>query len=335
MGTAPSPRWLTDLGALCACHSTPGDEDAVARYLRASWEAAGWTVTGHGRAALSARRPGRSLGRRLRLLICAHMDSPGYCIEAIGPERSLAIPLGKPAFAGPSCEVVLKTGEDRRWLVLQREENEVGPASFWLPSVPGMVRGDRLCFHGTLEADADGCLRGPFLDNRLGCMVLCELARRLAEVRTGVEVVLGATACEEMGGFGAPVLARAVEPDMAVCLDATYDSPAQGVRLGGGPVLTLSDASVLLGCRERDVLLALAGDAGIPLQTEAYNYSGTDAKAFPHAGLPGRVFPLLLATTGNHTPAECAHRADIEGLLDLIEALCAGRVWRSLLASGF
>jgi endoglucanase len=204
-----------------------------------------------------------------------------------------------------------------------------------MPSLAGVRPGDRLCFHGALAAAADGRLTGPFLDNRLGCAVLCELARRLATAATGVNVVLGATACEEMGGFGAPVLAQAIRPDLVICLDATYDSAETDVHLGGGPVLTLSDASVLLGCRERDRALEFAAAAGISLQTEVYNYSGTDARAFPHLGLPGRVYPLLLPTTGNHSPQETAARGDVEALLDLLGAVCAPRAWRSFFVPTF
>jgi putative aminopeptidase FrvX len=334
MAPAQSPGWFEDLKALCACHSTPGDEDEVARYLANAWREAGWTVRTHGRSALSARLPSGARRRRT-LLLCAHMDSPGYCIESIGRERSSVIPLGKPVFEGPSTEAVLKVGSDRLWLVLQREEAETGPATYWVPTVPKARQGDRLCFHGALTLAEGGELSGPFLDNRLGCAVLCEVARCLAAERPGLEVVLGATACEEMGGFGAPVLASAVTPDVAVCLDATYDNPGQKVRLGAGPVLTLSDASVLLGCRERDAALEFAATAGVPLQTEAYNYSGTDARAFPHGGLVTRVCPLLLPTAGNHTPAEAGHRADVEALLTLVRALCRGTAWRSFFVPSF
>jgi len=106
--------------------------------------------------------------------------------------------------------------------------------------------------------------------------------------RTPWRIVLGATAAEEMGGFGAAVLARHVQPDLAIVLDATYEAPAQGVRLGGGPVLTLSDASVLLAPARRDRVAAALAAAGVPLQTEVYNYSGTDARAFPLQGLACR-----------------------------------------------
>jgi putative aminopeptidase FrvX len=334
MSPARWPRWCDDLKALVGCHSTPGDEDEVARYLRTAWEEAGWTVSLHGRSAVSARPP-RQRARQPTLLICAHMDSPGFSIERIGPETTAVITLGKPAFAGPAAEAVLKTRDERVWLVLQCEESALGRTVYWMPTLPDTRPGDRLCFHGNLEVAADGGLAGPFLDNRLGCAVLCEMARRLATAPTGVNVVLGATACEEMGGFGAPVLAQAIRPDLVLCLDATYASAELGVRLGGGPVLTLSDTSVLLGCRERDRALEFAAAAGIPLQTEVYNHSGTDARAFPRAGLPGRVCPLLVPTTGNHSPQEGADSADIEALLSLLGAICAPKAWRSFFLSTF
>ena len=328
------PRWCDDLKALVDCHSTPGDEDEVAHFLRRSWEAAGWTVSLHGRAAISARLP-RGRARQPTLLICAHMDSPGFAIERIDAETSSVITLGKPDFAGPAAEAILKTRDERVWLVLQREELDLGRTTYWMPTLPDTRPGDRLCFHGNLDLAADGGLAGPFLDNRLGCAVLAELARRLATAPTGVNVVLGATACEEMGGFGAPVLAQAIRPDLVICLDATYADADHGVHLGRGPVLTLSDASVLLGCRERDRALAFAESAGIPLQTEVYNHSGTDARAFPRAGLAGRVYPLLMPTTGNHSPQEGAESADIEALLSLLGAVSAPKAWRSFFLSTF
>ncbi len=263
------------------------------------------------------------------------MDSPGFSIERMGGDVTSVITLGKPVFAGPVAEAVLKTRDDRVWLVLQREELELGREKYWMPTLPGTRPGDRLCFHGGLELAADGGLSGPFLDNRLGCAVLCEIARRLATAPTGVNLVLGATASEEMGGFGAPVLAQAIQPDLVLCLDATYASAEHGVRLGAGPVLTLSDASVLLGCRERDRALEFAESAGIPLQTEVYNHSGTDARAFPRLGLPGRVCPLLLPTTGNHSPLEGAARADLEALVELLCAISAPKAWRSFFMPTF
>jgi putative aminopeptidase FrvX len=71
------------------------------------------------------------------------------------------------------------------------------------------------------------------------------------------------------------------------------------------------------------------------LQTEVYNYSGTDARAFPHQGLPAPVYALLLPTRGNHTPTETAHVADLHAWLDLLHALLAPGAGHGLWDVGF
>ena len=133
--------------------------------------------------------------------------------------------------------------------------------------------------------------------------------------------MLGATAAEETGGFGARVLAEKVRPDLAVVLDTTYASEEQDVRLGSGPVLTLSDASVLLSPALRDRVLGLMAEARVPLQTEVYNFSGTDARAFPQQGLSCPVLPVLVPTLGNHSPCETADQRDLDAWLAAVRAI--------------
>lgn len=320
--------FLRILQELTGCHGTPGDEGEVAAVLERVWQAAGWTVTRHGRLAVSASPPAAkksTRGRKPRLLVCAHLDAPGFIVERIGRTRLELIPLGAPHVPGRSAAAVLKTraGKFPLTLVPARKadphDRDRYTAKFLHPEK--VAHGDRAAYAGALRRHPrTGEIRGPFLDNRLGCAVLAVLAERLRGKTLPVELVLGATACEEMGGFGAPVLARAVQPDLVVCLDATYEAPEQNVRLGGGPVLTLSDASVLLPPAVRDAVREWFAEHGFPLQTEVYNYSGTDSRAFPHQGLPAVVLPLLLATRGNHEPEETASLADADTLVD---ALCA------------
>ena len=112
-----------------------------------------------------------------------------------------------------------------------------------------------------------------------------------------------------------------MRPALTIVLDATYQNRAQRVEMGQGPVLTLSDRSVLIPPAWRDRLLAGFARAGIPLQTEVYNYSGTDARAFPLQGVFTPVLPLLIATTGNHTPRETADLRDAEHVLRAIRCL--------------
>lgn len=302
---------------LLRCHSTPGDEGEVAAVLAREWEDAGWVVTRHGQYAVSARRPGEASGRP-RLLVTAHMDSPGFTVERRERKSLYAVPLGGACFEGKLTPAVLKTAAGKVPVSLLRKAGKEGRPTYRFrdPGVP-VRHGDRVCFAAEPTVSEAGEITSPFLDNRLGCALLCEVARALPE-ECAFDVILGATASEEFGGFGAPVLARAVEPDVVICLDATYEAPEQKVLLGRGPVLTLSDNSVLLSPAVRDEMLGWFVGQGLPLQTEVYNFSGTDARAFPKLGLPAPVFALLLASRNNHSPAEVADLADYATLREAL-----------------
>lgn len=324
------------LKKLIACHSTPGDEGEVACEVSSAWRAAGWEVTRHGGYALSARAPSDHSSRPV-LLICAHMDSPGYSVDRAAAEsvegsekvRLGVTELGSPEFDGREVPAVLKTrlGKFRGSLVRDGKGPDEADFVFELDAADadkaGVRHGDRICFAPFCDADGH-LLTSPFLDNRLGCWMLARLAAEARAWQTNFRLVLGATGSEEMGGFGARVLAAEVRPDLVVVLDTTYETPEQNVRLGKGPVLTLSDSSVLLSPDLRDRMLDLLGRAQVPLQTEVYNFSGTDARAFPQAGLPCPVLPILVPTQGNHSPCETADTRDFEPWLAALRAVAEG-----------
>ena len=318
---------------LLQCHSTPGEEDEVAALLLQSWRNARLEVRQHGRYAVSARAATADSRDRPVCLVCAHMDSPGYVVQTVDNACITAVSLGHPSFFDGSAAAVLKTALGKERIQLEAATSGDGDPEYVFAYVDGVAEGDRVCFEAVPEMDDQGLITSPFLDNRLGCAALCELGPKLAALAGPFDVVLGATSCEEMNGFGAHVLARAIEPDLVLCLDATYEACIQNVVLGGGPVLTLTDASVLLGGRVRDCVRELADEAGIPLQMEVYNVSGTDSRAFPLQGLPALVLPLLIATRGNHTPREVAALSDLERLVTAIEVL-AGEAGEHLLGLG-
>lgn len=319
MNESPPNEMLAPLRALVAAHSTPGDEGDVAALLEARWRQCGLRTHRRGRFAISARRD-PAVAESPTVLVCAHMDSPGYIVEEIRPEALKLIPLGGAHFEADEVPAVLKSGDFPHRKTTLRKETRDGSDAFFCDPAEGVRRGDRVCFRPDLDIASHGRITSPFLDNRLGCLVLHAVAESAA-AGGDLEWVLGATACEEMGGFGAPVLARSVQADLVIVVDATYQAESQDVLIGGGPVLTLSDASVLLSPVERDRILGIAADRGLPLQTEVYNVSGTDARGFPLAGLPAPVLALLIASEGNHTPRETASLDDVVALLDLLPHL--------------
>ncbi len=312
---------------LVACHSTPGDEDDVAKLLLDQWSQAGWTLQGHGRYAISATSP-KWHDDWLTVMICAHMDSPGFIVQSVNADRIVAVTLGGiSAETAEGAAVTVKTATGtvpaQVWAMPER------PSSFQVICQHPISRSDRICFTPTFK-EMHGDVTAPFLDNRLGCHHLVMLAKAFSSMASvgcpqAVNIILAATAQEEFTGFGAAVLAKACTADLVICLDATYADEEQGVLLGNGPVVTISDKSVVLGPKQAECLQKLCQHWGLPLQTEIYNYSGTDARAFPQQGCDAPVYPILLPTTGNHSPMETAQLCDILALQKLLVKLCGDR----------
>lgn len=302
---------LSILKKLCGCISTSGDEATVFALLEREWKAAGLKVTRHGYYAVSARKPSRR--KKPVLLITAHADSPGYSVDITG-EKLHAVEIGSPHFE-ETAEAVLN---GQTVTLTPDTKNERGV--YITPAVAAEA-GDRLAFKPSFELRGS-VLQSPFLDNRLGCWLLCLLAPEIKKLSAHYDIVLGVTGSEEMCGFGARVLADAIKPDLVFVIDATYEAKLQNVFLGKGPVLTLSDSAVLISPALRDKVKKWFADAGVPLQTEVYNFSGTDAKAFP----PALVLPLLIPSRGAHSRCETADLNDVTLLLQAIRFFALGGV---------
>ncbi|MGN0878063.1 MAG: M20/M25/M40 family metallo-hydrolase [Oligosphaeraceae bacterium] len=321
-----SDEELELLRELCACGSTPGDEVPLARRVAARWRMAGWRPQALGRYAVYAHSPEWLTGRPT-VLVCAHLDSPGFIVDGVpdvADEAAHCVALGHPHPLPDGATAVRLRGRDGgeyagELRCLCEDEQEVSGTEGRRPEL-----GDRVWFAPQFAVDAAaGLLVTPFLDNRAGCWALCRLAELLGQGgRQRANVIVAATAQEEMTGFGAAVLAAQVRADLVVCLDATYENLAQDVALGGGPVLTVSDRSTLQAPALLPLLSRLFGRWGLPLSFEVYNNSGTDAAAFPQAGVASPALALLLPTRGNHSPQETASLADLAAYREMTARLC-------------
>lgn len=310
-GACLAPEMLEQLRRLCACGSTPGDERQLGLLVASAWRDAGWQPECLGRYAIFARSP-EWLPDRPTVMICAHLDSPGFIVDGVDEAQCEAhcVPLGHPHEPDEDVPVCLRGRDGAEYAGLLCDHAVI--RSERLPQL-----GDRVWFAPQFQLE-DELLRSPFLDNRVGCWALCQLSARLGRGgRQQVNVILAATGQEEMTGFGAAVLANRVQADLVVCLDATYANEGQSVRLGGGSVLTVSDKSTLQSPETVSWLTQLFASWQLPLSLEVYNYSGTDASAFPKAGVASPVLALLLPTEGNHSPVETCHVADLASYVEM------------------
>lgn len=310
---------LETLKHFCSCHATPGDEQAVFDSLLQRWKAQGLDTKQIGAYAVMAQSGERKKSDTVLLL--AHTDSPGFVVQSIVDDTTLeVVALG--GVHPCDADVVLKTSEGCFPARLKAPENEED----WTRTMPLKVtletpctsvqKGDRVCWAFQWET-TDTEVHSPFLDNRIGCALIADWFEDCATYFADMNVILAASAMEEVNGFGANVLAKHVQADLVLVLDITYTDAKQQIAMGKGPVVTLSDASVLLSPAMRDRILK----APVPLQTEVYNYSGTDARAFPAQGVPTPAIPVLIPTEGNHSARETLHLSDLKAWPAALDAV--------------
>jgi putative aminopeptidase FrvX len=311
---------LDTLKHFCSLHATPGDEHEVFDALIQRWKAQGLDTERIGNYAVIAQ-PGEHK-KADTVLLLAHADSPGFIVQSVrSPTEVEVIALGG-VHPTHDAALLLKTSKGTLPALLHAPDEDQA----WSRTMPLLVtldqpctdvqKGDRACWAFNWEANENE-VASPFLDNRIGCALIADWYEDCATRFAGMNVVLAASAMEEVNGFGANVLTQHVKADLVLVLDISYTDAKQGIELGKGPVITLSDASVLLSPKVRDRILS----APVPLQTEVYNYSGTDARAFPAQGIPTPAVPVLIPTEGNHSPRETLHPADLEAWPAALEAV--------------
>jgi endoglucanase len=166
------------------------------------------------------------------------------------------------------------------------------------------------------------------LDNRLGCYVALEVARRVAAAGGAPgDVAALAVAQEETTFAGARTSAFSLDPAVAIVVDVTHatDAPGISVReegkhpLGSGPVISRSSS---LHPLVFELLYETAKAEGIEATVQSHfgRGTGTDADAFhiSRAGVPSGVVSIPLRYM--HSPVELCQLDDVEATIALIAA---------------
>jgi endoglucanase len=173
----------------------------------------------------------------------------------------------------------------------------------------------------------NGRLVARALDNRLGCYVALEAARRVAEAGGAPGDVVAVAAVQEETAFGgSTTTAYALRPDVALVVDVTHATDVPGIdkhelgahAFGSGPVI---ERGSNLNPRVSDLLLDAAEAASIPFTLQASaRYTGTDADAVhvSRGGVPTGCIGLPLRYM--HSPVEMVQLDDIERAAELVAA---------------
>jgi endoglucanase len=304
------------------------------------------------------RVPGTAGGPSLALV--GHIDEIGAVVTHLGDDGFAAIrPIGgfdPHTMLAQRVDVLARDGvvpgvvaaryqrrkrlEPRKTLDYEDLYLDVGAADG--EELRGLLRpGDAIVWHGAPLALRGERMASRSFDNRIGCYVALEAARRIAERGGGPgDVIAVAAVQEEVGDFaGSRTTAFATEPEVALAIDVTHATDIRGgdhddegkIVLGSGATLTRGPP---LHPGVFELLHDVAEAEGIPFSVEVSRgttWTDADAVYLSRRGVPTGLVSVPLRYM--HSPIETVDLDDIEQAVRLIVAF-AGRLEPGLSFAG-
>ncbi len=331
------------LTSLVELPGVPGHEGRVREAVLAAlpaWARERATVDGAGNLLVGAG-PERDTA-----VVIAHLDEVAFEVVGIAPDGTVAlegrggvIPSaweGQPALLHFDAAPGARAPAPLRGVFVPREEaREKRPrqvtAWFGMDAAALSARGVETGM-GVTAYKRGVRLAGPrftarSLDDRAGSTALVMALRRIDPERLDHRLVFAWSTGEEGGLVGARALAARLGPtvrrvytvDTFVSSDTPLESPHFAfVPLGSGAVLRGLDDASFVPDAERERVLRIAREEGIPVR-EGTTHGSTDGSAFTFYGAvnvglswPGRY---------SHSPAEVLDLRDLDALARLIAAV--------------
>lgn len=162
-------------------------------------------------------------------------------------------------------------------------------------------------------------ISGKALDDRIGCYILIELARRLKKAKADIYFIF--TVQEEIGLYGAKTSIYNLKPEWGIAIDvvSARDGAVGAQRmLGNGPVITVKDAEMIADKHLNNILEGVAKKFKINLQKDVSSFGTTDATniMLSKGGTPSTA--IGVAVRNIHSTIGIADMRDIEGTIKIL-----------------
>ncbi|HEY8582757.1 MAG TPA: M42 family metallopeptidase [Capillimicrobium sp.] len=334
------------LEALLTTPGPSGHERAAAEVWRSAARDGGLDVSSDVMGSSVARAAGTGDGPRVAIV--GHIDEIGLTVTHIGDDGMLWFAsLGgwDPVnLVGQRVEVLTREGTvpgvvgKKPIHLMKPDERDKAPKLTDLhidigakdgDEARGLVRqGDAAVIAAAPVELPNGRVVSRALDNRLGCYVALEVARRVAEAGgAGGEVAAVAGVQEETSMAGATTTAYSLRPDVAITVDVTHATDAPGVdhkeigkhELGSGPVLARGP---VMHPAIFELLHDTAEAESMPftIETQGGRGSWTDADAFylSRGGVATGLVSIPLRYM--HSSVELVQLDDVEAAIRLLTA---------------
>ena len=278
-------------------------------------------------------------GKKPKIMLSAHMDEIGLMVKNIEPRGRIyfaEIGGADPVMLlGERVHIETKKGIIHG-VITTRDVND-GSFINQIPRVEDLFvdtglseaelkkLGVEIGSYLSLERDlyylgSDKIICGKAFDNRIGCYILIELAKRIKKYNCETYFVF--TIQEEIGLVGAMTSAYKVEPDWAIAVDVIETSDAREepiITLGRGPSITIKDAELIGNKTINDHLMSIAKRKKIHVQRDVSEIGTTDATSISitRGGVPSTVLGVPIRNL--HTATAVANKNDIENTIIVLE----------------
>jgi putative aminopeptidase FrvX len=279
-----------------------------------------------------------AFGPNPTLSVAAHVDTLGGIVSKINKDGTLRLSrlggLGLNSFEGGYCRIRQNDGsfvtgsflKDNPSAHVNREldkdartegnmhirlDEEVYSKEDVLAK--GVRVGDIICFDTNYQELPSGFIKSRFMDNKAGCYVLFEMARRLKEQGKTAPVEIFFSNYEEVGHGGTVGYADTIKELLVI------DMGVLGDQCEGNEVscsICAKDSSGPYDYEFRQKLTKLAEHGKIPYKLDVYPFYGSDGSAALRAGNDFRVGLIGPGVAASHG-VERTHKKGVEATIDL------------------
>jgi putative aminopeptidase FrvX len=285
-----------------------------------------------------------------RIILDAHMDELGGMIrrttpdgfltmqmlggwldQAIAGQRWIIIGSNGPVHAITSIRDIHLAPPDERGKLITRDAVflDVGASNAAEVAALGVSPGDPVVPDSEFAVmNGTQSYAGKAWDDRVGCAVLIEAARRLRATGHPNQVYFVATVQEEIGLRGARASTAIVKPDIGIAIEGGVTGDSGGarpdesqVRLGGGPGLFLYDTSALPNRKLVTLIKRTAAAGQIPLQFDLVQGYGDDSAEMQTVNGGAPTVNLVVPARYTHVHNGIINRRDFDRMVDLVVAV--------------
>jgi len=256
------------------CVAVSGDERNMFKLLNDKYKDICDEILSDNLGSIVAHKKSKDLNAP-KVLVLAHMDEVGLHVASILKDGSLLISDSRASIWSQTLmasKVYIQTRDNKlingtigtipphmlsaemadRAMPISKMMVDIGAKTYEEAIELGINVFDPIVVRGELEELGNGeRLLGKAFDNRYGCLLGYEVLKELKDNDLDIDLYVGCSVQEELGGSGAQAITNLVKPDFCIILDCSPAADMGGcnehltARLGEGVLLRVSDRTMI------------------------------------------------------------------------------------------